>query len=177
MNWPNLDDVLGDIPWAVRGAVATRLYMPERATGDLDVIIHQDHRVAALRRLEQHGFARLGDLRFGGSTWLAPNGVEIDVIERQDGWVAEALEGARTNRDVQGLPILPLPYQVLMKLQASRGQDLADLIRMLGVAPDAALAEVRSVISEYAPADLPDLQSLTELGRLEQETDASGQPS
>jgi hypothetical protein len=171
VRWPDLREVLQAIPWAVCGAVATRLYMPERATADLDVLIHTTSRPAAHRLLETHGFVQQGDLGIGGSTWRAPDGVEVDVIERGDPWVAEALERARVNRDAQGLPILPLPYQVLMKLQASRGQDLADLMRMLGGADAHALGEVREVVRRYAPRDEPDLQSLVELARLEQEAD------
>ena len=34
--WPDLDPVLAPIAWAIVGAVATRHYMPERATRDLD---------------------------------------------------------------------------------------------------------------------------------------------
>ena len=35
-----------------------------------------------------------------------------------------------------GLPIIDLPYLVLMKLSASRTQDLADISRMLGLADE-----------------------------------------
>jgi hypothetical protein len=31
--------MLGGVPWAVIGAAATRLYMPERKTSDLDVLV------------------------------------------------------------------------------------------------------------------------------------------
>ena len=37
--WPNLDAVLAPLAWAVVGAVATRQYMPERASGDLDIVV------------------------------------------------------------------------------------------------------------------------------------------
>ena len=36
--WPDLRPVLTGIPWVVVGAVATRAYMPERATKDLDIL-------------------------------------------------------------------------------------------------------------------------------------------
>jgi len=90
------------------------------------------------------------------------------VIERDEPWVPDALARASENPDPQGLPTLPLAYLALMKLQASRGQDLADLMRMLGAADDQALAEVREVVQQYAPRDSQDLESLIELGRLEQ---------
>ena len=168
MRWPDLSLVLQGMLWAVCGAVATRLYMPERATAYLDVLILSGDGAAAQQLLASHGFTREGDLSVGGSTWRSPDGVEIDVIEGADPWVAQALDRAGTNRDLQGLPVLPLPYLALMKLRASRGQDLADLLRMLGAAEADTLAEVRRVVGQYAPADAEDLQSLIELGRLEQ---------
>lgn len=167
MRWPDLRNVLRDLSWAVCGAVATRLYRPERATADLDILIHQADSAAAQQQLAAHGFIRVGDLGIGGSTWRSPDGVEVDVIERSDRWLPEALARAQTNRDPQGLPILPLPYQVVMKLQASRGQDLADLLRMLGAADVEALGEVRHTVRQFLPDDAQDLESLVELGRLE----------
>lgn len=169
VRWPDLSLVLQGVPWAVCGAVATRLYMPERATADLDILIARADAAAAQQLLAAHGFVRQGDLSVEGSTWRSPDGVEIDVIEGAEPWVAEALDRARTNRDPQGLPILPLPYLALMKLQASRGQDLADLIRMLGAADVDTLTDVRRIVEQHAPGDAEDLQSLIDLGRLEQE--------
>ena len=173
MKWPDLRQVLQSVPWAVCGAVATRLYMPERATADLDILIKTTSRSAVHELLMAHGFVREGDLSIGGSTWRSPDSVEVDVIERDAPWTAEALDRSGSNRDPQGLPILPLPYLVIMKLQASRGQDLADLLRMLGPADDRALDEVRQIVRRYDPDDLQDLLSLIELGRLEQ---AAGDP-
>lgn len=168
VKWPDLTQALGSIPWAVCGAVATRLYMPERATADLDVIVLLGHGPAVRRALERSGFVRRGDLAIGGSTWESPEGVQIDLLERNDPWLPKALAAAAANRDPQGLPILPLPYLVLTKLQASRVQDLADLARMLGGADAPSLGQVRAAVKEYAPGDLDDLESLIELGRLEQ---------
>jgi hypothetical protein len=168
VRWPDLRDALLGLPWAVCGAVATRLYMPERATADLDVLIHSVDRESVHARLEDRGFVRQGDLSIGASTWRSPADVGVDVRERDDPWVREALAGAAQNRDAQGLPILPLPFLALMKLQASRGQDLADLLRMLGPADDATLNDVRRVIQAHAHQDSQDLESLIELGRLEQ---------
>ena len=37
--WPDLRQVLTGIPWVVVGGVATRAYMPERATKDLDILV------------------------------------------------------------------------------------------------------------------------------------------
>lgn len=63
--------------------------------------------------------------------------------------------------------MLPLPYLVLMKLQAGRVQDVADLARMLGQASAAQLAVVRRLCTMWRPEDLEDLESLIVLGQLE----------
>jgi hypothetical protein len=66
-----------------------------------------------------------------------------------------------------GLPVIGLPYLVLMKVKASRTQDLADVSRMLGGADEGALAEVRGVIERFWPEAMEDVESLVVLGRLE----------
>jgi hypothetical protein len=167
--WPDLRQVLGDVPWAVCGAVATRLYMPERATADLDIVILAKDAAAVHGRLSLRGYSREGDLSIGGSTWRSPDGRDVDVIERRDAWVAAALVEAAANPDAQGLPVLPLPFLVVMKLEASRAQDLADLSRMLGSADEHELDLVRRTVREFTPADRDDLEALIRLGRLERD--------
>lgn len=167
MRWPDPSEALGSIPWAVIGAVATRLYMPERTTTDLDVAISSEDAAEAYRRLEQAGWERRGELAVPGAHWQAPSGDHLDVVELDHPWVPEALEAALGNRDPQGLPILPLPYLVLTKIGAGRVQDLADATRMLGQATADQLDAVRSVIRQYAPADAEDVEALIELGRRE----------
>jgi len=152
---------------AVIGAVATRQYMPERATRDLDLIVAAKDLNDVGERLLAAGYKPAGTLAIGGSSWLSPDAHEIDVLAGHEEWWPTAIHDAQANRDAQGLPILSLPYLVLMKLRASRAQDLADISRMLGQAGESQLRETREVVGRYAPKDLPDLQSLVELGRLE----------
>jgi hypothetical protein len=167
MRWPDLSDVLRGIPWAVAGAVATRAYMPERATSDLDVIVLRSDAAAARDRMRAAGYTQAGELSIGGSTWRAAAGPPVDVIEGSESWLPEALTLAQANRDQQDLPILPLAYLVLMKLEASRVQDVADVTRMLGGAPDAELERVRAAVQRYAANLAEDLESLIALGQLE----------
>lgn len=169
MIWPDLRRTLGDIPWAVCGAVATRLYMPERATADLDILILTKDASAVHGRLSAHGYSRQCDLAIDGSTWRSPDGQDVDVIERGDPWVADALFQAAENPDAHGLPMLPLRYLVVMKLAASRAQDVADLTRMLGSADEYELDEVRRTIRDLMPSDHDDLDALIRLGRRERE--------
>lgn len=167
MRWPDLTDVLRGIPWSVAGAVATRAYMPERATSDLDVIVHQHDAAAARERMKAAGYTQEGELTIGRSTWRAAAGPPIDVIEGRQAWLPDALALASTNRDGQNLPILPLAYLVLMKLEASRVQDVADVTRMLGGASDADLEGVRGTVQRHAESLAEDLESLIALGQLE----------
>jgi hypothetical protein len=59
------------------------------------------------------------------------------------------------------------PYLILMKLSASRTQDLADISRMLGLTKEEELVKIRQVIKTYLPTAEEDLESLTILGKLE----------
>ncbi len=166
MKWPDLSEVFGDLPWAVVGAVATRLYMPERMTRDLDVAVFVEDAVAARSRLIAAGWAPTGELSIGGSSWSL-DGVEVDVLEGRARWWPEALREARINPDAQGLPILPLPFLVLMKFQAGRVNDIADITRMLGQANESQLDATRRLFKQYEVEGLEDLESLIILGRLE----------
>ena len=93
-------------------------------------------------------------------------GTPVDVVEMAEPWLAGALTEARRNLDAQGLPVLPLHYLVLMKFQAGRVQDLADVTRMLGQAGEDLLDSVRELFGQLLPEEMDDLESLIELGRL-----------
>src|ERR1051326_5044499 len=167
--WPDLTGVLSSIRWATVGGVATRHYAPERTTIDLDVLVEHTARSKVHQQLQAAGYRYLGELPIGGSPWSAPDGPRLDVIETAEPWAASALEQAQQNRDLQGLPVLPLPYFTLMKLRSGRGQDVADLMRMLGQANQSQLDAVRDVVRRYEPDSLEDVESMTTLGRMELE--------
>jgi hypothetical protein len=176
MEWTDLTPILVPIRWAVVGAAATRLYMPERATLDMDAAIRAEDAPTAREKLARAGFVLQGELSIGGaipqtsagrSAWRAPDGKTVDVIEGRDAWWADALAEAQTNRDAQGLPVLPLRYLALMKFQSGRVQDIADITRMLGLANDAALEGVRALFRQSTPTDSNDLESLITLGKME----------
>ncbi len=159
--WPDLSTVLSPIPWAVVGAVATRLYMPECVTHDLDISVRVSDAAVTYQHLRAAGFTHLNDLSIGGSSWQSPSGQTIDVIEGHEQWWDQAVV------ESQGWPILPLPYLILMKFRASRTIHLGDIARMLGLASDESLDAVRTVFRQYASNDLDDLESLLVLGKME----------
>ncbi len=170
MQWLDLTPVLSPLGFAVVGAVATRHYMPERMTQDLDIAVAVGDQSAVRQKLEAAGFVHQGDLRIGGSSWTAPDKTSIDVIEGTEDWWPNAIAEAQCNRDAQGLPILPLPYLVMIKFCASRVQDIADVTRMLGQANDASLIAVRRLFATHLPNDQKDLESLITLGKLEMQS-------
>jgi hypothetical protein len=167
--WPDLRPVLQGIPWVVIGAVATRAYMPERATKDLDILVRREDGDEVRKRLEAAGYTFVTDLTVvPGFLVHSPEGVEVDVMLGDDPWLDEAL--AHPRQDPAGFPVLDLPYLVLMKMESSRAQDVADLSRMLGLASDEELSLVRAVVARHAPAVMDDLESLIYLGRFETST-------
>ena len=166
--WPDLRPVLQGIPWVVVGAVATRAYMPERATKDLDILVRREDSDEVLERLEAAGYRIVSRLAVPGFLLHSPEGTEVDLIVGDYPWLDEAL--AHPRRDPAGYPVLDLPYLVLMKVAASRLQDMGDLSRMLGLASAEDLARVRAVVARYAPGDADDVESLVYLGQVEMGT-------
>jgi len=142
------------VPFLVVGGVATRLYAPERITDDLDVLIAVDRAEAFYQELERGGVAK-----------VLPDGMPLDVLEEDAAWVAEAMAAPQAGPD--GLPVIALPYLVLLKMRASRGIDIGDLTRMLGAADESDLEKTRRVIRTHLSDGEEDMESLIQLGQLE----------
>ena len=159
--------ILNRTPFVIVGGVATRLYMPERVTLDLDILIAAEDMLTAEKELTLAGCQKQGSLSIGGSTWLLPDRTVLDVIVSDALWTEEAIRHPRIAADA--LPYIDLPYLILMKLHSGRVQDLADISRMLGGADGERLRSVRTVIGKYLPNDMEDLESLILLGKLETE--------
>jgi hypothetical protein len=163
--------VLDGIPFAVIGGVATRLYMPERTTADIDILVRATDFDAAVTQLVTKGYRQLthpltfADTRLGLIGQRVQAELPVDVLSSTQSWVDDAVDAVR--RDDTGLPIVGLPYLVALKLDASRGVDQGDLTRMLGFASEPDLVRVRAVIRELLPADLEDLEQYIEIGRFE----------
>ena len=162
----NLNNIIKQAPFVVVGGVATRLYMPERMTLDLDILVKVKDAQVIYEDLEQANGRRIGDLSIAGTQWRLDDGTSLDVLEFEGDWVTEAINSP--NYATDGLPVIDLPYLVLMKLIAGRSQDIADISRMLGLAEDLQLQRVKKVINQYLPNAIEDLESLVILGRLEQ---------
>ena len=162
---PDLKTLFSHIPFVIIGGLATRLYMPERMTFDVDVLIRSDDAQAAANYLRAFGATRSGELSIGGETWTLPGGRQIDLIYSDAQWISEALSQPCMGPD--GQPYIQLPWLVLLKLSASRTQDLADCSRMLGEASEDVLEQVLDAVRVHQPADLEDVLRLIKLGKLE----------
>jgi len=166
--WPDLRPILKGLDWAIVGGVATRAYMPERMTKDLDILVHQSDGEIVIKRLEQARYRVISRLAVPGFLMHSPDGTELDVLFGSYPWLKKALNDP--GYDPAGYPVIKLSYLVMMKMEAQRVRDLGDLGTMLGWASDADLDEVRKVVAEYAPEDSDDLESLIFIGKREQET-------
>ena len=159
---PNLAAILGDIPWVLIGGIALRAYVPERNTLDVDIMIHAHDEVQAKAAFQIMGYAITGPLTIGGFTAHPRTGdPPIDVITSTVPWLTDALE--HPTPDPAGLPAMPRPYLLLLKLQAGRTQDLADVQRLLrGTSPEER-AGMRAIVSRYAADLVEDYDALVTL--------------
>ncbi len=171
-------ELFGEIPFCTVGGVATRAYMPERSTQDIDFLVSAEDFEAAEQRLHAAGYrAVTGDdelffansmLGLFGRAWTKGR-KRIDLISSRQTWVHEAL--VSESFDQTGLRVIALPYLVLMKLDASRGQDQADVERMLGRVDDAAVERIARIVDCYSgdPQAADDVRQYARLGRMEYE--------
>ncbi|HUY60435.1 MAG TPA: hypothetical protein VMW49_01035 [Candidatus Dormibacteraeota bacterium] len=169
-------------PFAVTGGVATRLFMSERLTDDLDVLLPPSERDGAEGALRVAGAAYQGAHPAGGSRWRLPpdfpsdlpglspawralqaivadtydppasEGAWVDLLTLDAAWVPAAL--AQAIRGPTGLPVLALPYLILMKLTSATLDDLADLGRMVARADPHRWQESERIVGDHAPARL-----------------------
>lgn len=165
--WPDLRPILQGIDWVIIGGVATRAYMPERMTKDLDILVHMDDGDAVITKLKDAGYRVSSQLAVPGYLMLSPDGVEVDVLFGDTPWLRKAL--AHPSKDQAGYPVIGMPYLVILKMNAQRTRDMGDLGTILGWASDSELDEVRAVVAEYSPEDSDDLESLIFIGKKEQE--------
>ena len=139
--------------------------MPERLARDFDILVHHQDGDAALVQLRQAGYQLASEPTISGRKLYAPDGTEIDLLLIPFPWIDDALQPDQ--QDPAGYPVLDLPYLVLMKMETSRAQDLADLSKMLGLAAETDLERTRQIVDRYMPEAAEDLESLIYLGGLE----------
>ena len=163
--WPDLRDLLRGFPWVIIGGVATRAYMAERKTKDLDILVRDSESEEVISRLEKAGYKKVSRLAVPGYLMRSPEGVDVDVLFGRYPWLEQAL--AQPTLDAAGYPAIGLPFLIVLKLAAARAQEWADISRLLGLASEEQLKDVRAVVARYSPDDKDDLESLIFLGKQE----------
>jgi len=136
--------ILGSIRWALVGAMALRAYASERLTQDVDIVIHADDEQAARVAFMSAGYWIGDSLPIGGCTAYPTDGAgySINVLAFDEPWLNEAL--AQPMYDLAGFPVLARQFLILMKLQAGRVQDVADVTRLLRQADQTERAVARA---------------------------------
>jgi len=168
MIWPDLEPILKPIRWAVWGGVAIRHYIvPEREPLDFDAAVAAADGPAMREKMAASGYHYQGESEWGEAMWRSAEGVPIDVFEGAEEWWPTALAQAQSNRNAQGLPILPLPYLILLLLDDGRERKLNDAAKMLSAADEPTLAEVRSLVAHYRPQHAEGLAHLIVQGKRE----------
>ena len=164
---PDLQHILAPVPWALVGGLALRAYIPERMTLDIAILVHERDAEATRAALLNAGYHMTGLLNIGGFSVQTddPAAPPIDVLTRADPWLDTAL--AQPVADPAGYPVLGRPYLILLKLQAGRTQDLADVQRLLARVPQPERDSMRLLVLRYAPDLVEDYDSLCTLADLE----------
>jgi hypothetical protein len=163
---PDLIMILGSIHWVLIGGLALRAYMPERLTFDIDILVHEHDSQAVRTAFIASGFVLVGELSIGGfSVRTTTTSAPIDVITRSDSWLDTALLAPA--QDSAGYPVLGRPFLILLKLEAGRTQDLADVQRLLAYTASEERASIRTLIVAEQPELVEDYDSLCILADLE----------
>jgi len=165
---PDLSTILGTIPWVLVGGIAIRAYMPERTTLDVDIMIRESDEARARAAFTKAGYVITGNLSIGGFSVRKPNTEDsppVDVLVSDAAWFREAL--VLPSRDAAGLPVMPRPYLMLLKMEAGRSQDLVDVQRMLRDTPQSERSSTRNVIARYVPEMVEDYEALIQLADIE----------
>jgi hypothetical protein len=165
--WPDFRSIFSGLDWVIIGGVATRAYMPERLTKDLDILVRAADGPEVIERLKQAGYNAVSRLAVPGYLMRSPDGIEVGVLFGRYPWLAEAF--AQVRYDQAGYPVISLPFLILLKLAANRGRDVGDMTTMLGWASAEDLNQVRAVVARYSPEDSADLESLIFIGQKERE--------
>lgn len=169
------DTIFLKTPVLVVGGVATRAYMPERQTDDIDFLVMPDAFANAVKELREAGFAKTQNLVFPNATlglfgeaWTR-DAAEVDLLSSPQPWCEEAFGEHVT--DQTGLRVIGLPYLVLMKFDSARTIDQGDLSRMLGRLDDGHIESLIAIVARHLtdPNVREDIRQYVELGRWERQ--------
>jgi len=129
-----------NIPAAVIGGFAMRLYGSIRFTADVDI--------AALEELPDYEYE--GTLSFGGNVLRAGNGARVCWVVRDDAYEELYQEAVRMAVPVEGetYNVVQPEHLAAMKLAARRHKDEEDLMFLL-MHTDIDVGGTRDIVNEY----------------------------
>ena len=147
-----------NVPHAVIGGMAVSAYSPPRMTKDVDFLVPS----SALDAIRELGDAKPLADSVDGMT-VPVDDIDVDFIFMPPGMPKEALSDGPS---VDGIPVLRPEALVLMKMNAPRAKDHADVIEMIkaGVLD---LDKVRAYIKKHEPDVLEDFESNVMLAEYE----------
>jgi hypothetical protein len=162
---PDLRQILGPLPWVLVGGVALRAYMPERATHDIDILLHQRDSARACAALAGSGYTITTHNTAVRISAEQAGALPIDIHLEWQEWLDPAL--AAPSSDAAGYPVLGRPYLMLLKLQAGSLQDLTDVQRMLRDTPLPERVTTRALVANLDPALGKEFDALIALAEYE----------
>lgn len=92
--WPDLREILHGLDWVIVGGVATRAYMPEQVTDDLDILARPADEAEILACLMAIGYKRRESFTGRKHTLVSPQGTVVDIIPGCFAWLDGALNEA-----------------------------------------------------------------------------------
>lgn len=129
-------------------------------------MVHADDAATVRAAFAAAGYTITGPLPIGDFTaHPADGGAPIDVLTSTAPWLYDPL--ATPTPDPAGLPAMPRPYLLLLKLEAGRTQDLADVQRLLRGTSAEERAAMRTIVLQYAAGLVEDYDALVTLADLE----------
>lgn len=149
-------------PFVLIGGWAVNNYMPARQTKDIDILVYSKDKNNIKILFESNGGQHLGCLSIDGDSYII-NNQEIDVLYCNKNW-EDIYSSSIVKNNIR---TISLGHLIIMKLDASRLQDLADCSRMLGYASEKDIKQITKLVKKLRPQYLEDYLSLLELGKLE----------
>lgn len=128
---------------ALAGGVAMQVYGSNRMTNDIDFLLDQEpENIKGLRKIRP--------IKFGGNSYRAQNGAEVDLIVRNDNYRA-LYEDALVNLVItpEGISIVTPEHLAAMKLVAARDTDIMDLKWLIKQEGILDLRKIRGIIFRF----------------------------
>jgi hypothetical protein len=150
------------IPFAVAGGFAVIEHGYERFTKDVDLLVYAADLPRAIEAFRAAGFQ---GRRTPIGAKLRDENARVDVDLLGTAFEGDERALARARRGGRLLPVIPLAHLILMKIEAGRSQDEADVVNLLKAGASA--GTIARYLSRTWPELLPRFQRLATQARAE----------